>query len=120
MTTAQPKRDKRKTKSRDALLKAGLSEFAEKGMEGASIRGICARAGYTPTAFYVHFKSLDELRTAAMERVIPDGVVDFIRLGVGTVDPQTALDFLAGWLSRRRFSPSPCSSRRRSSAVSPR
>ena len=101
MSSAPSKRSERKNKSRDALLRAGLSEFAEKGMGGASIRGICARAGYTPGAFYVHFNSLDEFRTAAMERVVPEGVLDFIRAGATAIDPLTALDFLASWLNRR-------------------
>ncbi len=49
---------------------AGLAEFAERGLDAPSLDTICARAGYTRGAFYVHFRDRDEFVVAAMERVL--------------------------------------------------
>lgn len=43
------------------LLRAGLECFAEQGFHGTSTRDIAKRAGMSPAAVYVHFKSKEEL-----------------------------------------------------------
>jgi TetR/AcrR family transcriptional repressor of nem operon len=42
--------------------------FGKYGLDGPSLDDICERAGYTRGAFYVHFKSREELIVAVMER----------------------------------------------------
>lgn len=42
----------------------------QRGFDAPSLDAICARAGYTRGAFYVHFKNRDELVAAAVERVL--------------------------------------------------
>ena len=59
-----------KEETREALLLAGLAEFAERGLDAPSLDSICARAGYTRGAFYVHFRDREEFVVAAMERVL--------------------------------------------------
>ena len=54
-----------KEETRDALVKAALALFAEKGLD-APIDEICARAGYSRGAFYAHFGDRDALMVAAM------------------------------------------------------
>lgn len=56
------------TLTREALVSAGISAFAAEGLD-ASLDAICARAGYTRGAFYVHFHDRDEFLVAVMERV---------------------------------------------------
>ena len=63
-------RDATKAETREALIAAGAAEFAEKGVEGPSLDAICARAGFTRGAFYVHFKDRDDLLAAVLERVL--------------------------------------------------
>jgi len=63
-------REVAKEETREALLLAGLAEFAERGLDAPSLDTICARAGYTRGAFYVHFRDRDEFVVAAMERVL--------------------------------------------------
>jgi AcrR family transcriptional regulator len=63
-------RDAAKRETREALLRAGIAEFAEHGLAGPSLDAICARAGYTRGAFYVHFRDRDELVSAIVERVL--------------------------------------------------
>ena len=59
-----------KRETREALLEAGLIEFAERGLAEPSLDAICARAGFTRGAFYVHFKDRDEFISAVVERVL--------------------------------------------------
>lgn len=56
-----------KRETRAALIRAALEEFAKRGFDGPSLDSICARAGYTRGAFYVHFRNRDELVAAVME-----------------------------------------------------
>jgi AcrR family transcriptional regulator len=67
---ARGPREVSKQETREALLEAALAEFAEKGLDVPSLDAICARAGYTRGAFYVHFRDREELVAAAMERVL--------------------------------------------------
>jgi AcrR family transcriptional regulator len=46
---------------RDLILKAAREVFETEGLEGASLRAIAARAGYTPAALYFHFDSKEAL-----------------------------------------------------------
>jgi TetR/AcrR family transcriptional repressor of nem operon len=59
-----------KQETRAALIQAAMEEFAQHGLDGPSLDAICARAGYTRGAFYVHFKKRDELIVAVMERAL--------------------------------------------------
>jgi TetR/AcrR family transcriptional repressor of nem operon len=57
-----------KQASREALIEAATALFADKGLD-VSLDEVCARAGYTRGAFYVHFKDRDALIAAVMARV---------------------------------------------------
>ncbi len=70
MTERNRPREVAKEETREALLLAGLAEFAERGLDAPSLDTICARAGYTRGAFYVHFRDREEFVVAAMERVL--------------------------------------------------
>ena len=59
-----------KAATRDALLDAALAEIAERGLDAPSLDAICARAGYTRGAFYVHFKDRDALLAAVVQRAM--------------------------------------------------
>jgi AcrR family transcriptional regulator len=55
-------------RTREALIAAGIAAVTSEGLD-ASLDGICARAGYTRGAFYVHFRDRDDLLVALMDRV---------------------------------------------------
>lgn len=57
--------------TRVALLDAAAALFVEEGLDVPSLDAICARAGYTRGAFYVHFADRDELVAEVMEREAP-------------------------------------------------
>lgn len=65
-------REGAKLKTREALIRAGMAEFVEQGLDVPSLDAICARAGYTRGAFYVHFRDRDEFVVAVMESVLGD------------------------------------------------
>jgi AcrR family transcriptional regulator len=46
---------------RELILEAAKQVFADEGLEGASLRAIATRAGYTPAALYFHFESKEEI-----------------------------------------------------------
>lgn len=73
-------REAAKQETREALIKAATELFAEKGID-VSLDDICANAGYTRGAFYVHFKNRDEISAEVMRRV-GAGVLDTL-LGKG-------------------------------------
>jgi AcrR family transcriptional regulator len=46
---------------RELILKAARKVFEAQGLEGASLRAIATRAGYTPAALYFHFDSKEAI-----------------------------------------------------------
>lgn len=67
-TRHQKAREKTKQETYDALVNAATRLFGTQGLD-VSLDEVCAEAGYTRGAFYVHFKDRDELTLAVMERV---------------------------------------------------
>ncbi len=61
------KRRQSKEKTRKALLEAGAALFAEQGLDAPSLDAICARAGYTRGAFYVHFEDREDFLAQVMQ-----------------------------------------------------
>lgn len=59
-----------KQETREALIAAALAEFAEHGLDAPSLDAICARAGYTRGAFYVHFQDRADLLVAVVEHAM--------------------------------------------------
>lgn len=68
--TTSKAREESKHETREALISAGLSVFAEEGLHEPSLDAICARAGYTRGAFYVHFRDREDFVAAVMERTM--------------------------------------------------
>ena len=68
MSSTGRRRALTKRETRAALLDAGLAEFAAHGLDTPSLDAICARAGFTRGAFYVHFRDREDFVVAVMER----------------------------------------------------
>ena len=64
---ASPARRGAKLDTRDALIQAGMELFAEQGLDLPSLDALCARAGFTRGAFYVHFADREAFIVAVME-----------------------------------------------------
>jgi AcrR family transcriptional regulator len=70
MAEALRARELSKQETREALVRAAMAEFAEHGLDAPSLDAICARAGFTRGALYVHFRDREDLVAAVMERVL--------------------------------------------------
>ena len=72
---------------RELILDAARSAFFELGLDGASLREIAKRAGYTPGAIYSYFANLEEIYGALLGESLQrlNGVVD--AAGAGAAGP---------------------------------
>ena len=80
-----------KRATRRALIRAAHQAFAEEGLEAPSLDAICARAGFTRGAFYVHFRSRDDLVVAVMEETLRELVDGVVAAGGGARDLEEAV-----------------------------
>ncbi len=85
-------RERAKQATRQALVEAAAKEFSTKGFDVPSLDAICARAGYTRGAFYVHFKNRDELVAAVMEHVLHAFLDEVIASGDARDDLETTVE----------------------------
>jgi TetR/AcrR family transcriptional repressor of nem operon len=94
----KPARRRRETKqeTREALIAAALAEFAEHGLDAPSLDAICARAGYTRGAFYVHFRDRAELLVAVVEHAMTVFMDAVIATGGAGHDLERTIDRFAG------------------------
>ncbi|MDD9932687.1 MAG: TetR family transcriptional regulator [Myxococcales bacterium] len=74
-------RESSKQETREALIRAGMTLFSEEGVDLPSLDAICARAGFTRGAFYVHFKDRDDFLEAVVDRVMTDFVTSVVAAG---------------------------------------
>lgn len=80
----------KKRATRDALIDAAYAEISEHGPNRPSLDAICARAGKTRGAFYVHFRDREQLLIAVMDRVLGDFLRAMAGAGRGAGDPLRA------------------------------
>jgi AcrR family transcriptional regulator len=69
--------ERRRQRTRDALLDAAAKVFAERGFQGASLDEIAATAGYTRGAIYKHFADKEDLLHAVCVRLNERIIADF-------------------------------------------
>lgn len=84
--------EERRALTREALLDAGATLFAEKGIAGASVDAIARRAGRTSGALYDHFESKDGLLFALLESWVGDATAVIAA-------EQAAADSLDEWVA---------------------
>lgn len=85
-------RDDSKRETREALIAAGVSAFAEEGLDAPSLDSICARAGYTRGAFYVHFADRDEFLIAVVASVLESFMDAIIATGDAAFDLEKTIE----------------------------
>ena len=88
-------RTARKQDTRRALIDAAVRLFFEHGTEAPSLVMICEEAGCTRGAFYVHFKTREELIVAAMERSLGDFLNQILATNMANDDAGFVDAFLA-------------------------
>jgi AcrR family transcriptional regulator len=95
------RREAAKQETREALIRAGVAEFAERGLQAPSLDAICARAGFTRGAFYVHFRDREDFIAAAMDHLLGAVLDAVIATGDGARDLAETVDRFAGLLELR-------------------
>ncbi|MEU3406053.1 TetR family transcriptional regulator [Streptomyces sp. NPDC006670] len=63
-------REIQRRRTRRALLDAALSELEERSLGSLGLREVTRAAGVSPTAFYRHFRGMDELGTVLVEEAL--------------------------------------------------
>jgi len=86
-----------KAETRDALINAGIELFSEKGLDLPSLDEICARAGYTRGAFYVHFKDREDLLAAVLDRMLSVFINVVIAQGDSKADLRVTIERFVGY-----------------------
>lgn len=81
--------------TRAALVDAATELFAAQGLTGPSLDAICAHAGYTRGAFYVHFKTRDDLIVAVTEKIMGGFIDAIIASGEAGADLRTIVQTFA-------------------------
>jgi len=89
-------RELAKQETREALIRAGMAAFTEEGVDLPSLDAICARAGFTRGAFYVHFKDRDDFFSAVVDQALRD----FINWVISTGDSGDSRGGLSGVIER--------------------
>jgi AcrR family transcriptional regulator len=100
---ARRSRGDAKRETREALIAAAIAAFAEEGLDGPSLDSICARAGYTRGAFYVHFRDRDELLVATMSHIFETFLDAMIATGDAALDLQKTIDTFATAVASGHF-----------------
>lgn len=87
-------RNDAKQQTRAALVAAAARVFHERGLD-ASLDDICASAGYTRGAFYVHFKDREDLIAAVVAETNQHRVESLIARGEGALDLERTIRMFA-------------------------
>jgi TetR/AcrR family transcriptional regulator len=102
-TAAKPEEPERARGRRDpentrrALLEAGIGEFAAKGLAGARVDEIAARAGVNKQLVYHHFGTKEDLYAAALEAVYAGIRAQERALHLADLAPREAMERLVGF-----------------------
>jgi TetR/AcrR family fatty acid metabolism transcriptional regulator len=86
---------------RDAILRAAIDVFAERGYFNAQVADVARAAGIAAGTVYLYFKSKDDLLVSIFERSMRDGLADSQAAVADLGDPAERLRRLArGHLAR--------------------
>ena len=72
--TAVPRRDSTPGPKRDAILRAAIDVFAERGFFSAQVADIARAAGVAAGTVYLYFKSKDDLLVSIFDRSMREGL----------------------------------------------
>lgn len=89
--TAPKRVTKRRGETRQRLLDAALTVFAEQGFGRSTMEQVCDRAGYTRGAFYSNFASLDDLFLTMWEQRSTE-LIDGLRHALTEMDTSKVKD----------------------------
>jgi AcrR family transcriptional regulator len=83
--------------TRERILRAAIGEFAAKGLGGARVDEIAARAGANKRMLYHYFGNKEDLFLAALESVYADIRAAELALDLGRLEPREAMREMVGF-----------------------
>src|SRR5262249_58194994 len=92
-----------KEATKQSLLYAGLIELVEHGLDAPSLDAICARAGYTRGAFYVHFKDREDFFVAVMDWALTGILLGVVGADGAGTDLRSAVGPFSNYLGNPDF-----------------
>jgi TetR/AcrR family fatty acid metabolism transcriptional regulator len=93
--TAVPRRDSAPGPKRDAILRAAIDVFAERGFFSAQVADIARAAGVAAGTVYLYFKSKDDLLVSIFDRSMREGLTLGRAVVADLDDPRERLRRLA-------------------------
>jgi AcrR family transcriptional regulator len=87
--------------TRRRLLTVGVEAFAERGFHGTTTRDIAARAGLSPAALYVHYRTKELLLFDISRIGHTESLVALERAGAGVTDPVERVRTLVAHFAER-------------------
>jgi AcrR family transcriptional regulator len=98
-------RERKKQQTRQAIHRAAMELFAERGFDATTIADIASAADIAPRTFFSYFASKEEVVFAGFEELY----AEFDRVMSERPPGTTALDALRTWIvdAARRFAPDP-------------
>src|ERR687887_2480390 len=72
---------------RDAILRAAIDVFADRGFFNAQVADVARAAGVAAGTVYLYFRSKDDLLVSIFERTMRDGLAEGIAAVGGVADP---------------------------------
>jgi len=66
----KPKRTRKKSGMREAILRVAVEQFGSRGYDAVSLRDVTAEVGLQPSALYNHFKSKERLLISAISAAL--------------------------------------------------
>jgi TetR/AcrR family fatty acid metabolism transcriptional regulator len=76
---------------RDAILRAAIDVFAERGFFNAQVADVARAAGVAAGTVYLYFRSKDDLLVSIFERTMKEGLAEGRRAVEGVSDPAERL-----------------------------
>ena len=93
--TAVPRRDSTPGPKRDAILRAAIDVFADRGFFSAQVADIARAAGVAAGTVYLYFKGKDDLLISIFERSMREGLATGRAAAANLQDPRERLRRLA-------------------------
>lgn len=95
MVNSKQRRDTTAKAKRDFIVSAAREVFADTGLEGASLRAVATRAGYTPGALYFHFDSKEAMYAEVLKQSL-ENLGDCVHAALAVVAAHEDRLFAAG------------------------
>src|SRR5688572_10028871 len=87
--------DTTKADKREAILRAAIDVFAEKGFFNAQVADVARAAGVAAGTVYLYFRSKDDLLVSVFDKTMRDGLAEAKHAAQGVADPAERLRTLA-------------------------